>query len=1196
MPTTPTPPPDPTTSPPPAGTVTRKVDDFFTAIADWLGRRVNDIIKALLDTEGASAALSDLGWDVKVPTLPPALVARVETGTDEQLEEAETFSEVLVAFGAIIEATLSANSQLSPTAGAELFADFLDMAIATWMRQERNWLWALLRILDLLADDTGPDLGHFGQLFSDPDTYIVGLGERLGERVLPGLTGEVGGPSYVQRYAGYSLVLAAAGALLEYFLEPRFNASPADWLDPHGHDVDATSVDVLYGWAPASPIELDPSNPQNPYPALMEILPRTLTIRADIQRKHSSSFPAGFRQKFDLTVALVPPAHIPLPDPQGAHNFGVFLRLDGLTTFELPVGDKWQLTVTSPDAAAAEFAVVHGGPGSFARVSTTGGYKASVAFERPADVSGSWVFGDKNHSHLEIQHARAALTIADDDQRGWLFDLSAHSDHVILNVDLGNDAFVRAVLPPSLRLDTKFGLGYEFGEKGRGAYLDGGAALVVDLPVSLPKVDLSVGDTSIVAVAVQGLHLRVGVTGADPGGDGQSGASFVVAFTIDAAVRIAGGVLTASVGGVGVSYSLTRTPASSPNGTKTAGHWQPKLEAVPPKGVGLAVKSGPVNGGGFIGYDPASGEYTGALQLRAKMFGKEFDLTALGMLDTRIPGDPDAWSLLILLAAALHDIPVGGGFNLTGGGGIFGHNHTIDTDAIAAGLRTKALDSILFPPDPVAQAPHIFGVWRQTLPTAEGRTIVGLMAQMEWGKTVSTLELAILLDFKDGSLAQIVLLLSLQLHAPTDKTPLIQGRFDAVGRLRFDPTDFLLQGVLVNGKIGSFPASAGVVLAARGGQDSAYLLSIGGFNPHFTPPTGIPSVDRVRLDIGRSNNPRIRFEGYLAVTSQTVQIGARVQLHAAAGPLALDGWFGFDLLADWEHSPQISGEIAAGLSLSFDGSPLMEVNIDLLLEGWDSFHLKGYVSFSLLFLTYSLPIDYRDPAPPAIPAPATVDPLKLVRDALSAAAAWSAPPPSASAGVALRPRTGAAIAAHPLGVVSCTQQVVPLGLQVTHVGGQPLAAPAAVDITALSLAGAAQADVAPVTDQFAAGQFLDLSDAERLSRPSFEPMRSGAAAGGGTVDTGNATVVATTYKTIAVDGATRTPHPKQPLGIIHADAVLRPPPPQPPRAIPVALVLAPDTLRSVTGDGSMPDTASLAAQRAAGRRLVDLAGIAGAPA
>jgi hypothetical protein len=195
--------------------------------------------------------------------------------------------------------------------------------------------------------------------------------------------------------------------------------------------------------------------------------------------------------------------------------------------------------------------------------------------------------------------------------------------------------------------------------------------------------------------------------------------------------------------------------------------------------------------------------------------------------------------------------------------------------------------------------------------------------------------------------------------------------------------------------------------------------------------------------------------------------------------------------------------------------------------------------------------------------------------------------------VVLRSPTGPVVPAHPLAVVSCRQQVVPLGLAVTHVGNQPLSAPTTVDITALTLGGAAATDTAPVTEPFAAGQFLSLTDDQALSRPSFEPMRAGLAAGGTTVDTGKTSVVATAYKTVAVDGATRTTRPPWLLDLAHADAVLRPAAPKTARPAPIQLLAVTDTLRTF-GSAAGAQTASLAAEHAAGARLLDLVGVAGA--
>jgi hypothetical protein len=1141
--------------------------DLLEQLAGWLGDGVSTLIRELADPDAAATLLGELEWQGNLPTPPAA-------------PDGQTLAEIALAFGALADALLAADNSIDATTAAELVADAIELILAWRMRQDHPAIWASLRAFEVLLDDR-PQLANLGELFSHPKQYFAALPTGIA----PSFTGQFGGPPYVQEYAGYSLILGVIGGLLAYFARPIPNLGPRDWLDPHGHDVNAFGLDVLYGWAPASLDELDPTSPHNPQPHLLELLPRMLTIRADLQSASTSAVPAGVHDVFDLTLALVPKEHFARADAAAGAEWGLYARLSGLVELDFPLGDKWQLSVKPSEPAAIEALLVDDSRGGFVRGASTTGYGATVAVERPADASGAWVLGPKDGSHIEIQHARASLTIEDDDQRGLLFDVGVHSDHFIVDIELGTDSFVRAVLPPSLRFDTKLGLGVELGKNGRGFYLDGGVTLVVDLPVDLPPLRVSVGTTSLVEVVVQGLHLRIGLTEADQGGDGRAGASFAVALTLDAAVQIADGHITATVAGVGYQYALKEVPAgTSPDGKPTVGRWQPTRGVVPPTGVGLVVKAGPVTGGGFIAHDPVLHEYSGALQFHASIAGYDFDLTALGLLDTEIPGHEGDWALLVILTMQ-GTYPLAGGFQLTGLGGVFGHNHTIDSDAIAAGLRTKALDAILFPPNPVVQAPHIFAVWRQTLPVADGSTVVGLMFQFSWGsKDLSEFQVALLVDI--ATPVQTVLLVSLKLHAPSTSAPVFRVRADGIARL----PNFLFQAELIDSKLGSFPVTGGLVAVARESPDKAYLISVGGFNPHFTPPANVPAVDRLRIDISSGSNPRVRLELYAALTSQTVQLGARLQLHAAAGPLAIDGWLAFDGLvrSDWTFSL----EVGAGLSLSFDNSPLFEIALDILVEGPGNWYVHGYASLSLLFITYSLPIEYGLPQTDP-PTSQVVEPISLVRDALSQPVAWSAPPPGTSSVVLFKAPAAGVIAAHPLAAVSCTQPVVPLGLQITHVGNQALAAPATVDVTGLTLGGATAPDVSQVTDDFAPGQFLELTDDEKLSRPSFEPMRSGVAAGGTALDAGNATVVATTYKTVVVDGATRTTRPKNPLDLAHANAVLRPLPPPTARPAPVRLDVRSDTLRTFTGATSAV-TASIAGQHAGAQPLLDLVGVAGA--
>jgi hypothetical protein len=1134
-------------------------------LATWLGSVLNDIMRLLADPEGGQLLLTEQGWGGGAPVLPAQLLARLDqqsqAGTDPGIQAEESFAEVLIALAAFTEALVEVpDGQASGVTALELVADVLDAVMFLRMREDHPALWGILRMLELIDDD-GAQLANLSDLVGDSHRYLTGL---------------VSGPGYAQTFQDYSAaIFGSIGTGLAFIPPvPRHGSH-----DPHGHDQTSFRSEVLYGWTPASAQD---------HPNLMEVLGRTLTWRLDGQVASGSGSP-GAEEIIDLTFALVPAEH-----NQG--SWGLFFRLAGATAITIPLGQKkpdgtptgWQLTVASTDGVAL-FALFSGGH-DFLR-GAGDGFTASVALERPDDINGSWVIGSATGTHVEIQHARVALTVSED-STGWLLDAGAHADHVILNIELGGDSFLSSVLPPSLRVDTTLGLGVD---TRRGFYLNGGVALVVDLPVNI-----TLGPAEVLALKLEGLHLRISLSEADPGAggspgsSGSSGASFAIGLTVDAEIEVAGGVFIASVAGTGVSYSVKQVSSGSgSDGSGTAGHWQPQLTGIPPNGIGIQINATAVGGGGFIGHDASTGEYTGALDLHIDLGAIDVSVVALGMLDTRIPDHDGDWALLILIAATFDPgFQIGLGFSLSGLGGVLGINHTLDSDAIAAGLRTKSLDAILFPPDPVGQAPHIFAVWRQTMPISDGHTIVGPMVRITWGvASLCSLELAVLIEL-DPAPVQILILGSLRFNAPSQDIPLIRLRADILGRISFDPIEFLIEAELVDSKLGTFSISGGLVFLMRGGADATGLLSIGGFHPQYTPPANVPVPDRLRVDISGSPNPRLRLEAYIAVTSQTFQFGARVELHAAAGPLALDGWLGLDVLIAFLPHFHFSAEIAAGLSLSYSGSPVLEVSIDVQLEGPGPWHVHGYASLSLLFFTLSLPIDasWGDDAGPTAQI---AQPLTLVQDALSSPAAWSAAlPAGVSRVVVLKTPPGPAIPAHPLAEISCRQQVVPLGLNITHVGNQPLGAPVTVDVTGIQLGGAPAVNPTAVNEPFAPGQFVDLTDDQALSQPSFESMRAGLAAGGQAIDAGNAAVVATTYKTVAVDGATRTQGPRWMLDLAHANAVLRPAAPTPARPLPASVSIVADTLRSI--GTATPQAASIAVQHAAGARLLDAVGVAGA--
>ena len=54
-------------------------------------------------------------------------------------------------------------------------------------------------------------------------------------------------------------------------------------------------------------------------------------------------------------------------------------------------------------------------------------------------------------------------------------------------------------------------------------------------------------------------------------------------------------------------------------------------------------------------------------------------------------------------------------------------------EALAEGVRTGAIDSVMFPHDVVANAPRIISDLRTFFPPQEGTFLIGPMAKLGWG-------------------------------------------------------------------------------------------------------------------------------------------------------------------------------------------------------------------------------------------------------------------------------------------------------------------------------------------------------------------------------------------------------------------------------------------------------------------------------
>ena len=623
------------------------------------------------------------------------------------------------------------------------------------------------------------------------------------------------------------------------------------------------------------------------------------------------------------------------------------------------------------------------------------------------------------------------------------------------------DSFLKKILPAQLQSPFDLALSWR---DGSGLAVYGGTSAHT-LEATWPL------DVDLVVMRLNELYLALT----------RAGAVTTVQAALSGTADI--GPLHGAIQRVGLKVSIDRAGA--------------RLAFRAPDGVGLSIDAGVVSGGGFLFIDEAHGQYAGGLQLNIEML----TLTAIGLLNTRMPdGSPipgplglPGFSLLIIITADFPPIQLGFGFTLNGVGGLLGLNRTINVPALRAGARDRALDTMMFPPDPVTNAARIVRTLSAVFPVAVDRFVIGPMVRLAWGTPpILTLDLAILIEIPAPIV--IALLGRIRLALPRDdESAVVRINLDVIGILDFGAGEVSIDAGLYDSTVAGFALTGQMALRARWKRDPTFALAIGGFHPAFKPPAGFPSLERMAISLATGDNPRLRLEAYMAVTSNTVQFGSRIDFHAEAAGCAADAMLAFDALI--YLSPfGLQADIAGMAAITFEGAVICAVNLAISLSGPSPWHVWGRAEVQILFIQATISFDARiGLANSPSPAPAA-DLVALLAEAIGHAANWSAQAPAGEACIMLTQRAGGGdVVAHPLGGLAFRQRVLPFGVALDHFGASSIAGPNRFDITAVS-AGAVVVDAddrSVLTDDFAPGQFFALTDDEKLSRPSFESFVSG---------------------------------------------------------------------------------------------------------
>ena len=701
-------------------------------------------------------------------------------------------------------------------------------------------------------------------------------------------------------------------------------------------------------------------------------------------------------------------------------------------------------------------------------------------------------FGEQEGSHVGIRGWFARVSLEGNPLSPDLaIDVGVNPLFLVINTDEG-DGFVKKLIP--LKLDTKVPLALGWSSE-KGFYFRGSGGLSVEL-----RLNQTLGP-----INVRSFYITLLL-----------GKDHEIGLECTASISFSLGPISGSLDRIGLLGTIEFASESTPpifSGLKFRS----------PSGVGLTVKAAGVTGGGYLSFDKANHLYSGALQLQFAKVG----LDAIGFITT---GGPEGFSLVININARFTPpVQLSFGFTLVAVGGLIAINRTMAVEALQKGMLDRTLDSLLFPRNPVDQAPRIIQDLQRVLPAQDDRYVVGPMLRITWGaKSLVKIDLGLFFEFPNP--VRMLLAGQLDVAVPHEEKPLIEFHAAILGLLDLGRKVLAIDTRIKEGShIVGFEVLGDTALRLSWGEKPYFLLSMGGFHPKFPVPAAYPALPqpfrRLSLIFDELKFFHLSCESYFAITSNSLQFGANANLYVKLSKrLKVEGYLGYDTLIMFSPFFFEVG-IRAGVAVKWKKRTLVGVALEFTLSGPRPWRAKGKGKIKILFIKISIGFDVSWGKKDPVPLDA-INPMTVLQEALEAPDSWgSLLPPHQLMGEALDPLERLLVTAspddsspdtpslvmHPAGTLEIRQKAMPLGIRLDTLQNAPVTTADRVVIDQVTVGDQVFHDPALVTtnasnpvftsveEHFAHCQFATCPVDARLTKPAFELMDAGAAITSGTV-------------------------------------------------------------------------------------------------
>ena len=141
-----------------------------------------------------------------------------------------------------------------------------------------------------------------------------------------------------------------------------------------------------------------------------------------------------------------------------------------------------------------------------------------------------------------------------------------------------------------------------------------------------------------------------------------------------------------------------------------------------------------------------------------------------------------------------------------------------------------------------------------------------------------------------------------------------------------------------------------------GANEGNFVMTLGGYNPHFNPPSFYPQVPRLGINWQVSNELIVKGDEYFAVTSRAIMAGGGLTATWNSGPIS--AWFSIQadfLIVYLPFHYYISASVCIGASFSIDllfFSITITIHVGAYLELWGpEFTGKATIDLDIISFT-----------------------------------------------------------------------------------------------------------------------------------------------------------------------------------------------------------------------------------------------------